>query len=468
MKKNNYWNISSNEHILVRVWKACNFKCNFCNISYNERKIESIENYKNLIIKFLYKLKYSSIKWKRLTITITWWEPSILKVETLFILKYIKNFLKKKWIIPSFEIQTNASNIDFLFAKKLNKLWVYSALISFHTIDKNIFEKIIWVSYDNFFKIQKWIFNLYENGIDICTNTILSSENKDSFFDTIKFLNNNFPFISDFNVWLIQPHWDALTNIDKIYPKYIELSYIYNKAIEYLIYNKKNVTSHYFWLPACYTNRLSVWMEFRDNINFRKDFILNNKTLINSINDSNKIQTNECNTCLFNNICSWIWKEYLWLQKLAPLKYKLFFWKKIINKKNSFWYLLKDKNENLKKLYDSNIRQLVIKSSLGNKNDIYKLFKNSTQIWFYKITFLIDNDFSLEDDIFLTWVSNIQVDIKDIRDKFIVKLIDFSKKYSPQFRIDLDIFYNKKVDLILFKKFFNKKYIRFHNKNYFY
>lgn len=428
------------DQLIIRVWKACNFKCNFCNVSDNERHVKLKENIDDIVRNFHYKLKYSNLTEKEITVAISWGEPSIFQKETIFALKYIKKIFEKKRIIPHFEIQTNASNIDIYFANNLKKNGITIALVSFHTIDKKEFDETLGVPYDIYFKkIICWIENLHKVWIDVYTNTIISNQNKNTFFDTITYLEKKFNFIHIFNVWLIQPHWNSTKIIKKIYPKYENIDYIYNKSLFYLLKKWKQVVSHFFWLPACYILHKKESLEISENILFRKNFNFDYKYLINNINDKNKNHTLDCQKCIYNNVCSWIWKEYIWLQKLKPVQYKIDKFNNLKNEKNTFWYKLENKNENLKKIYDKNVRQIIIKSSLWNKEEIYKLLRESTKIWFYKISLLLDSNFLLEKDIFLTWVSNIQVKSCYIDDDFIYKLKKFSDKNSPQFRIDLDI-----------------------------
>lgn len=425
------------DQLIVRVGKACNFKCNFCNVSDNEKTVKLRENINDIVRNFHYKLKYSSIKkWWELTVTISGWEPSLFKKETIFALKYIKKVLEKLEITPYFEIQTNASLIDEKFAKDLYENGVNLALVSFHMIDEKIFEKVIQIPYKNFYKIIDGINTLHNAGIDIYTNTILSNENKNNFFETLKFIEKKFPFIETFNIWMIQPHWEAFKIIEKVYPRYKEVISEYNKSLFYLRNKKKRVSSHFVWPPACYLWHLQEWLEFWDNILFRKNYNFSEKYLINNINDKNKIQTKDCKKCLYNNICSGIWKEYVWLQKLKPVNY-------IIDKnynfdKNNFAYKLQNKNENLKKIYDWNFRQIIIKTSLWNENEIYEILKSATKIWFYKISLLLDSDFEIKKDIVYTWVSNIQCKKEQISSEILYFIKNFSTKNSPQFRIDID------------------------------
>lgn len=427
----------SADQMIVRVWKACNFRCNFCNVSDNESHVKLRENIDDIVRNFHYKMKYSSIKkWWDLTVTISGWEPSLFKKETIFALKYIKKVLDKLEITPYFEIQTNASLIDEKFAKELYENWVYSSLVSFHMIDKNIFEKVIQIPYKNFYKIIDWINILHNAWIEIYTNTIMSNENKNNFFETIKFLEKTFPFINIFNIWMIQPHWEAFKIIEKVYPRYEEVIEEYNKSIFYLKNKWKEIVSHFVWPPACYLWNFQSWLEISENILFRQNFNFSEKYLINNINDKNKIQIKDCEKCLYNNVCSGIWKEYVLLQKLKPVNY-------IIDKnnnfdKNNFAYKLQNKNENLKKIYDWNFRQIIIKTSLWDEKEIYEIIKNATKIWFYKISLVLDSNFEIKKDIVYTWVSNIQCKKEQISYEILDFIKKFSGKYSPQFRINID------------------------------
>lgn len=466
------------DQLIARVWKACNFKCNFCNITENERNINYKESVKDIVRNFHYKLKYSNLDSKEIMIVISWWEPSIFQKETIFALKYIKNFFFKKWIDTLFELQTNASNIDLNFAKKLKENWISSALISFYTIDKKIFEKSIWVSFENnFYNIINWILNLHLLWIKININTIISKENFPSFFDTINFLINNFSFINEYNLWIVQPHWEALKNFN-IIPKYDDIYLDYNKIIFLLKKHNINVTSHFVWLPACYLYKFKNSLEISNNIFYRKKtnilWLSKNTSLISKINDNNKVHTSECRICLYNNICSWIWKEFFLYQKLKPKKYVVDYNFDFI--KNDFAYKLKSINDDLKKIFDSNIRQIIIKSSIWSLNEILNLIRKGRMIWFYKITLLIDSDFILNNRILNAWLSNIQLDLVKINYLFIKKLIIFSKKFSPQFKIDLDLFlleYNKETLNILIKilKYLSENFINIYyinNKNEYY
>jgi hypothetical protein len=112
------------------------------------------------------------------------------------------------------------------------------------------------------------------------------------------------------------------------------------------------------------------------------------KHFLNSVNDLNKIQTSDCNKCLYNNICSGIWEEYVGIQKLKPINRIIDFFNSF--EINDFAYKLKINNENLKKIYDKDIRQIIVNSSLISNN--LELIKEISNFAFYDISLFIDNE----------------------------------------------------------------------------
>lgn len=421
------------DQLIVRVGKGCNFRCNFCNVSENENFVKTKEHTYDLVRNFHYKFKHSKLSWKEINITISWWEPSIFPKEAIFALKYITSFCKKRWLSTIFDIQTNASNISPYFANKIYELGVTKAMVSFHMIDKDIFEKVIWVSYNPWFQnILNGIDQLKDAGIDVSFNTILSRQNKDNFLPTIKFLIERFGITkNNINIWLIQPHWEAFNKMEEICPKYEEVQYIYNKAVSYLDKIWQPIASHFVWPPACYISQKKYSTEMSKNLSLRKDF--DGLTLINKINDQNKTQVTECRSCLYNNVCSGIWHEYIWYQTLKPIAYKKIF----LEKQSNF----DSKDIDMKSLYDRNVRQIILKSSsFDNITQLHKKLKQATNQGFYKVTLFIDSYTPLDSKILTTGVSNIQINISLLSYDFLLEVIDFSRIYGLQFRINIDIF----------------------------
>ncbi len=427
------------EQLLIRVWIWCNYKCIFCNVTeYNEKSILHRESYLWLINQFNKKIKQSNLS--KLWVTLSWWEPSLFKKEIYFIVKYISNYCKKEWIEVWFDMQTNWTEFDNKFTLWLIKNDIFDFLISFHTIEKNIFESLLGISYDKyFFKVVDNIKFLESKGAAIQLNTIVSKLNYGNFLDTIKFILSNFNNV-DLTIWIFQPHWYWDKNFDKLFISYEEIYKKYNYILYFVERKWRNINSHYCWLPLCYLYNKKYSLEYERNLWLRKEMMFDDKFLINKINDDNKVHTKDCDSCMYNNLCSWIWKEYEWKQKLRPVIYKRYFWN--VNSKSNYYYL-NSLNDNLKKIYSKNIKHIVLPSSILYKNKKKDLIKELVKIWFYKITLLVDSDIDYLNDLFFSGITNISVSIENITMDAIYDLVSFSEKYSPQFRIDLDIYIDK-------------------------
>lgn len=452
---------NSIEQIIIRVWKLCNFKCEFCNVSDNENNVRLKEKVEDMVRNFHYKFKYSNHSKKYFLVTISGGEPSILKEETIFILKYVKFFLEKKWIKPIFDIQTNASNIDLNFAKKLKNLWVVAWLVSFHTNEKNIFNDMLWVDYNIYFsKIINWIESLNNAWILVDINIVINKKNYLNFLENLKFLVKKFSYIDRYNIWFFQPHWEAEKNFEKLFISYKEVYEIYNEWISFLLNNWKKVISHMVWLPACYLSFPECSLEISKNVIFRKEFNLWNKTLISSINDSNKSYSKHCIDCVYNNVCSWVWNKFVWTQELKPVKYVKYFennWSKN--------YLILNENNFLENnfLNEYNLWKRFVFFEINNFDELkVKKIKELLKIWFYKIWIYMNCKFDLK--IIESGVTSIQVDIWNITKNDIIEIYKFSILNSPQFRINIDVFitsYSWLIDLCNYLEIVDYDFIRF-------
>lgn len=432
------------EQILIRVWKACNYKCIFCNITdINEKNIWYKETYISLINQFHNKIKLANLS--KISITITWGEPTLFKKEVMFIIKYINKYCINNWIdIWSVDMQSNATLLDYDFLLYLKKNKVDNFLVSFHAINRNIFEELLGVKYDLFFdKVVNNIKLLQSMNFNFSLNIIVNKLNHLDLMDIIHFIWIEFPWV-DVELWLVQPNWDWEKNIDKLFIDFSEVYKNYNKALYLLNFKWHHPISHYCWMPLCYIDKHSFSTEFKNNIWYIKEGI-KKKFFINTMNDNSKLQIKDCNICLYNNICSWIWKNYEWKQTLKPIKYSIDFFSNF--KYNNYSYKLDQLSEDLRKIYSKNIRHVIIKTSLINdKYVLLNLVSDLFKKWFYKISLLVDCAFKLDDEIIYSWISNIQINIEYVDEVILQNIINFSNKYKPQFRIDIDIFVKKYND----------------------
>ena len=423
------------EQLIIRVGKACNFRCIFCNVAENESILLAKPKIKEILVQTFYRIKYSNLSSWIINITISWWEPSLFQTETIFVMKYFKKYFNDRSVLSTFEMQSNASNITEVFAKKLKRLWLYDVMVSYHTHDPKEYRQYIGVDYEKFWeKINNWINNLIKEGISVSFNIILSHINKDSYFKHICFLLDKFPDVLVYNIWFVQPHWMAQDNYDLLFVQYSEVYKIYNKVIAYLKFKWKKAHSHLVGLPLCYMNDYSSVMEYYHN----RWIILDGPqkhTLIQKINDDNKAYDSKCNSCKVKWLCSWIWKEYIWKQRIKPVPYIQF-----SNLKHNPNVCVYTDQINLKKVRDTWIDQIfVLGYDIRWKQNIWSIISHIRKYQFHMISLVIDDVNQL---MSLDNYYSINIQLKhsgwDII-PFIYNILDFNNSVSSQFHIRLDI-----------------------------
>lgn len=424
------------EQLIIRVGKWCNFRCVFCNVAENENVLSIKSSIKEILAITFYKIKYSNFSSKELNVTISWGEPSIFQKETLFILKFFKKYFEERWMDVHFDLQSNASNIDRDFARRIRDHWVTQALISSHTHDPDIFQKIIWVSYETMWpRFEAWVQNLIDAGIFVTFNIVLNKMTATTYLDHLAYLVKKYPTVSLYNIGYVQPHGMAQENFEILVAQYKDISKIYNQGIWYLKSMWKIVHSHFVGLPLCYMDDWVTSMEYVNNVSLIR-WENNDKTLIQSINDTNKIHAKDCNRCMAKRVCSGIWKEYEKVQELHPIPYEV-------------RYSLDRFDDlpigELRKLYTWGRRQFFFR--FEHREDT-SLFQQVKSLWFVWITLLfsIDNPIpNLEEYASM----NFQVHVtRENMDSWIDRVRSYNATVSFQFQIQLDlIFLEDTIDI---------------------
>lgn len=342
------WKHELGEQLIIRVGKWCNFRCVFCNVAENESVLSVKSSIKEILAMTFYKIKYSNFDSKQVNVTISWGEPSIFQKETLFILKYFRKYFESRWIQVSFDLQSNASNIDKAFAKQIAQLGIMQALISSHTHDPEIFKKVIWVSYETMWpRFESGVQNLIDAGIFVTFNIVLNKMTAEGYVDHLKYLLEKYPSVQLYNIWYVQPHGMAQENFASLVAPYKDIAKIYNTAIAFLKSRWKTVHSHFVGLPLCYMDDWVTSMEYVNNVSIVQ-VAWSEKTLIQSINDSNKVHPNQCTSCIAKRVCSGVWKEYASNQELNPMPYEV---------RYSWVWVDTVDTKSIKKSYDGGKRQ---------------------------------------------------------------------------------------------------------------
>jgi len=310
---------------IIRITYKCNWKCKFCNVlktnNFWNKDIES----KEVIYKILSLVKrYSKIQRKHLTVSLSWWEPTLDKN----LWNYIK-LLKEVWIW-NVQIQTNWTNLfkDKELINKYIKYWLDEIFLAQHwNIDE--INKKMWIYYnqDDF---KNWILYIITNGINkkvkINLNIVVNKINIIYMYDYMSYLNK-IRFLEiltlkfwinqkEISFWFVQPNWYAYLNKENILLKYTdeEIKEI-DKVVKLCKENKILLDFHFTAPPLCVLN----YPEY--NLEYEKLEKLEQNKINWDINEANlksyeflwkeKTKFEECRECKYNNYCLWFYKNWI-------------------------------------------------------------------------------------------------------------------------------------------------------------
>ena len=293
------------EQRFIRVGRACNFKCKFCNISeYNESRYPLLQEQQTLK-KEVDQAKKDAQE-KQIEITISGGEPSLFPDHVKYILQEIDKELP-------IEIQTNASKIDAEFAYMLAQGGVKTALVSFHAVTKDIFEDVLDTPYAELENICIGMYNLLEAGISVMPNIVVTKKNLEDLLPVIHFLLKEFPSLQTYNLGVFQPHGEGEKNQAELHVPLQKVRPHFEKAINLLEKEEKTICFHYCSLPPCFfkKSQKKYVLEYHNYHHFRKqglsvDDLKKSETIINA---GQKYHPQICNFCYEKNFCGGIWKE---------------------------------------------------------------------------------------------------------------------------------------------------------------
>lgn len=291
------------EQKFLRIGRACNFKCKFCNISaHNESRYPLVLSLQK--IKAEIKKINKEASPNRTEITISGGEPSLFQREVLCMLAE----LRQKYPI---EIQTNASKIDRKFAEKLAKGGVSQALVSFHGIDKKVYENLLGVDHAELKTVCTGMRHLLDVGISVTPNLVMTRLNLFNLIDTLKFLIQKFPELEVYNLAVFQPHGDGELNQAKLAVPFQVVKKQFDRAIKLLEKNKKVPCFHFCSLPPCFFSRQNkrYVIEYRNYHFFRKQGLKKEdyRKSEADINASQKVKKQICDFCFEKNFCGGLW-----------------------------------------------------------------------------------------------------------------------------------------------------------------
>lgn len=283
---------------ILRIEDKCNENCLYCNVLYQglDEVVKDFLDYKKKIDKFI----KDGVK----MISITGGEPTLN--EDLFkIIKYIKDKGLKV------NLQTNASLIDEIFAKKLKKADVDFCLITLLTTDKNLHDDLK-IKKGSFEKTVEGIKKILRNNMKVIINILVTNTNYKDIVKLVHYIKKNFSEINQISLSFIQPHGKAIIN-KELLPNYLEIRDEINRILKEFKKFNFDVGNPYCGIPLCiWQNKyfgLESCLDYQQNEYLRKNKIKSFKNQEKIIINEKK-QNKQCLNCYLKNFCNGFWHEY--------------------------------------------------------------------------------------------------------------------------------------------------------------
>lgn len=434
---------------VIRLWYKCNEKCLFCNFTplnepwYKEKNLNDVKIEIDELI-----LKYKDEE--KISLSFSWWEPLLWWEELFDMIRYAKK--RKIWLVW---LQTNAVLITESIAFKLKELWVNRILVSLHSNKDSINDQITLLKNSATLAL-KGIENMKKAWLNFTINHVLNKINYKYFSEFVLFLKSI--NINEVSLWIVQPHWYAEKNFNKIVVSYDDLYPFLKEWQEIALKNNFWLLFHYCDIPLCkYENKDIINnLTYKSLLEIRTSWIWDYwdfvKKLINS-----KEKTQYCKLCKYNNYCYWVWSNYI--------KY---FWDNSIKPKNNYinYFEYLDKNNFDGKDIQINIEDdniVFIHNNLESISDIKKSLEKRKLLIQYYITW--EQFCNKNYDFFIKLIKNgvnaLNLDLSNIEKieistlfKNINRIVKFSNQNLPHY--DIVIFIKIKNDNL--KQFLNLKF----------
>jgi MoaA/NifB/PqqE/SkfB family radical SAM enzyme len=287
---------------IIRITSSCNQKCLFC----NQEEYIKTKTKKQILLELL-NFKKDNISY----LIISWWEPTLCKEELFFtIITW-----KKLWF-KYIELQSNAvllSNLEYV--KELKQKWLNWAMISLHSFESVVSDYLTQAP-STFNKTILWIKNLIELWIETTINIVINKKNYNKVLDYVIFVKDNFKWFKQLSLSIVVP-WKS-TKENNLLPEYSEISKYLIEAYDYCIKNKIHFENPWCWIPVCYIKDYYKYsLEYQNYKEWNKY-----NELVLEKNKRNKIKSEKCTNCIFDNYCLWLWKWYIdvhWFNDLNPI-----------------------------------------------------------------------------------------------------------------------------------------------------
>lgn len=282
---------SLKNNAIVRIVRGCNQNCLFCNI-YDKDNEFFFETPKEVLLRIRELIKKQDIS----SIILSGGEPTINKD-----LDKIISIIRMEGI-REIHLQTNAMMFSYdSFIKRGIHKKIDFFLIPLHTHKKQLFDSLTRTP-GSFDKTLIGIKNLVNEGSLVAINIIIMKQNYEDLPDICRLIEREFKevFVS---LSFVQPVGRAKDK-NYIIPKMSDVAPYLREAISFLDSKKIRFSFAEGSIPVCF------FPEFREK---HAEFVrLSSKKAdyLSRINRLNKVKSQNCKNCMFDDNCYGIWLDY--------------------------------------------------------------------------------------------------------------------------------------------------------------
>lgn len=276
-------------NLRVHTTDKCNLRCSYCYINTKDTHEDMDEETTDILIKDIIKTAEKH-NLNKVTLRLSWWEPSIVF---------------KKWM----------SKIDFLREKlkeKNCKLWI--AFLTNGTIINE--EQMNYIKENKFNDVEKKIEEIIQKWLKPSIMTVISNENMDWLVELTKFLiKKNLPFRYSFVQWKELDQEKLLIIMNQCYDILEEATDNWYKFSELHKLCDLKFLNPYFQTCICWFSWWAVYLDwgmYFCHVNFwekENNWNIHENTdlfeLINKWKDKLPKLSEDCINCDYQYICTW-------------------------------------------------------------------------------------------------------------------------------------------------------------------
>ena len=286
----------------LRIDGRCNQDCDFCNVL--EEGGSDFTSPPGYVKKMLRQIV--NVKPEGAVVNFTGGEPTLRK-DLVMLTAYAKHIGVGRVVL-----QTNGMRFrDQGYLDAMMRAGLDDALISFHSHLPEVCDTMTRAP-GTWRKTHAGIERCLEAGLSVSLNVVITSDNIDTFPDTIDYIARTFPTLEGVIISPLPPDGRILGRMEK-FPSYTELKAPIRAGAQNLMDAGIHFYLSYCENPLCWlldTFDIEPTPEVRQYIVRRLNANTCGDCHLSTTMDKDKVKTSACETCYMQDVCFGLWGTY--------------------------------------------------------------------------------------------------------------------------------------------------------------